>query len=248
MTFSQAYAELEHRFKMRVKTDNEGIFLPNIKPQGQVDFVLIGMEPSLGKWASNLDEARTKIERGFKNFAFSIEDFILHFCVKDYLCKGNATYYITDLSKSAMIVSTAALSCQDRYEGWYPLLEEELQAVAKPETAKISIGEKTGDFLSKKGLSGHVGTILHYSPQAAKYRGKESRCRQDLYREFSSKVSLSDIERTAEDVLAQAEMGSFVNDTLKRLRRGKGLTDSRKRLMFDYKTKFDSFPIRQSSR
>ena len=103
--FSEKYPALERKFRDRVAQDKEcfgleSLFLPNIAPQDPVDFVLIGMEPSIGgEGASILDVARKKIKRGFKNFARSTEDFILHFCIKEYLCVGWGTYYLTDLSK-----------------------------------------------------------------------------------------------------------------------------------------------------
>ena len=51
---------------------------PNFMPTGPVDYVLIGMEPSLGAWAPSAGEARAKIAAGFRNIMWSLEDFILH--------------------------------------------------------------------------------------------------------------------------------------------------------------------------
>ncbi len=52
MAFAQAYRELEGKFKAMVDKDKhshgiESVFLPNVKPTGQVDYVLVGMEPGL---------------------------------------------------------------------------------------------------------------------------------------------------------------------------------------------------------
>ena len=98
MSFSEQYAALECKFKEQVKKDNEdfGIesyFLANVAPKAPVDYVLVAMEPS-----------RPANIASIKNFAVSVEDFILHFCAKEYLCKGECerTYHITDLSKGAM--------------------------------------------------------------------------------------------------------------------------------------------------
>ena len=49
MTFAQAYSELEDKFKAMVDKDKrshgvESLFLPNVEPTGQVDYVLVGME------------------------------------------------------------------------------------------------------------------------------------------------------------------------------------------------------------
>ena len=245
MTFNEACKELEQAFERQVAKDNkrglnESIFLPHIRPAGPADFVLVGMEPSLGRWASNRDEARKKIERGFKNFTWSAEDFILHFCIKNYLCTGGRTYYITDLSKGAMLVREAADQRRERYEKWYPLLKKELQVVAKPGAPIISIGQEAGNFLSKNGLCGHKETILHYSAQTAGHRGEERRNQPNLYDEFSPTVGWQDIEQTVRRVMAEGEMCLFVDDILKRLRRGSRLTESRKELMFNYKVRFDT--------
>ena len=122
MSFSEQYAALEVKFKEQVKKDNEDFglksrFLANIAPKGQVDYVLIAMEPSL---PANIDD--------IKNFTVSVEDFILHFCVNEYLCKAGRTYHLTDLSKGAMLVSDASSSPAlryERYKRWYPLLCKE---------------------------------------------------------------------------------------------------------------------------
>ena len=59
MTFDQAYRKLEEEFRQRVEDDNKGgkfesILLPNVGPAGPVDYVLVGMEPSLGGWAKDV--------------------------------------------------------------------------------------------------------------------------------------------------------------------------------------------------
>ena len=93
---------------MKALAESEGdVFLPNTEPEGPVQYVLICMEPSLGRWARSADEARSKVEAGFRNFLFSMEDFILHFCARLYLCKPKERYHITDLSKGAMLVKRA---------------------------------------------------------------------------------------------------------------------------------------------
>ena len=68
MTFEEACRELEKEFVERVKHDNqrwtlESIFLPNVTPQGPVDYVLVGMEPSLGRWARTKEDGRPQKDR-----------------------------------------------------------------------------------------------------------------------------------------------------------------------------------------
>ena len=241
MTFHQAYKKFEQRFRNKVK-EEKTIFLPFVRPAGPVDYVLVGMESSLGRWASSdpcraHDEAHKKREQGMKHFAWSMEDFILHHCIRNYLCQGGETYYLTDLSKGAMLTKDAAGDRRARYEKWYPILEEEIGLIAKPEAKIISIGTVVGTFLSEKALYRHAGTILHYSTQAAKYRGREG-MPESKYLEFASSVELCHVLQTAEQVLEEgAVCPSLRDDILKRLKRS-GLSDSRKRLMFNYKIRF----------
>ena len=72
MAFAQAYRELEDKFRWMVGKDEichgiESVFLPNAAPAGQVDYVLVGMEPGLS--GMNFETAKKKIARGkFKNW------------------------------------------------------------------------------------------------------------------------------------------------------------------------------------
>src|SRR5205823_5284840 len=108
--------------RMKALADADGdVFLPVAEPEGPAHYVLIAMEPSLGWWARSADEARSKVEAGYRNFLFSIEDFILHFCVRRYLCGAAERYHITDLSKGAMLVERASLARSERYDRWFGL-------------------------------------------------------------------------------------------------------------------------------
>src|SRR4051812_6720269 len=128
MTFRADYQDLEARMKALAEADGD-VFLPNPEPLGPVEYVFVCMEPSLGRWARSPDEARARVEAGFRNFVFSIEDFILHFCIKHYLCEGTGRYHVTDLSKGAMPIKRASIARSDRYERWYELLVEEVDLV-----------------------------------------------------------------------------------------------------------------------
>lgn len=116
MTFKDDYAALEREFKRQVGKDNKELgiksrFLPNISPEGPVDFVLIAQEPSLG--GANIGKAGEKIKQGDRNFSGSFEDFILHFCIREYLCQGGKGYHLTDLAKGAMAVKVAESQRQE---------------------------------------------------------------------------------------------------------------------------------------
>ena len=122
MSCTEQYESLEAKFKKQINEDNDrwgvgSCFLPNIAPDGPVDYVLIAMEPSFGGGSG---EQQRGDEHSPKNFSGSLGDFILHFCIKEYLCEGERSYYLTDLSKGAMPVRLAATDRQRRYQNWFP--------------------------------------------------------------------------------------------------------------------------------
>ena len=135
MNFHDAYAVLDG--KIRKKVEEEGSeYIPLIPPERPVDFVLIAKEPSLGfvdgSKGNPSSEVHEKRIRGLKNFAWSFEDFMLHFCIREFLCQRRESYYLTDLAKGAMTVNAASQRPFDRYEDWYELLQMELGLVATP--------------------------------------------------------------------------------------------------------------------
>src|SRR5450759_1165356 len=144
--FHTVYRELEERMKALAEADCN-VFLPNPEPLGPVDYVLICMEPSFGRWARTADEARSKVEAGFRNFLSSIEVSILHFCVRRYLCEPEQRYHITDLSKGAMLVNRAGLARIQRYHKWYPLLLEELDLCATASAGIVAVGNVVSQYL-----------------------------------------------------------------------------------------------------
>src|SRR5581483_6448975 len=106
MDFAERMRDLEQEFAQAAAVDGD-VYLPNFTPSGPVDAVLIGMEPSLGRWARTSSEAAAKIAAGFRNFMWSPEDFILHYAARRSLCSRAGTYHITDISKGAMTVENA---------------------------------------------------------------------------------------------------------------------------------------------
>ena len=81
----RGWKALERRFKKQAISD-DCIYLPNSEPEVPVDHLFIAMEPSLGRWArgrtdvDRIRNAHQKIGQGFRNFLYSFEDFLLHFC------------------------------------------------------------------------------------------------------------------------------------------------------------------------
>ena len=130
--FAEEYKGLVDRFRDQVECDREkyemGIrYLPNFTPSGPVDYILIAMEPSTG--GSGRDEGPDP--EPALNSSWSVEDFILHYCVREYLCRRGETYHITDLAKGSMPVKDAESHRQKMYESWYPLLRNELALLHK---------------------------------------------------------------------------------------------------------------------
>ena len=244
MSFGERYRGLEEKFKKQIDVDNDrwGVgsqFLANIAPDGPVDYVLIAMEPSFGGGSGETPHGDA---HSSKNFSGSLQDFILHFCIKEYLCKGERSYYLTDLSKGAMPVRLAETDRQRRYETWFPLLCEELNLVAQTNARIVAIGNEVDGFLRRQNLPRSLaGKIIHYSYRAAGFWRRMPELYPERFEEFLATVCWADMERTIKRVMTDGQMGSAVaKDTLGRLREGSGLTEPRKMLMFTYMMQFES--------
>src|SRR5215472_18631943 len=210
-SFRTAYRDLEERMRARALADGD-VFLPNPEQEGPVQYVLICMEPSLGRWARSADEARSKVELGFRNFLFSIEDFILHFCARRYLCKPAERYYITDLSKGAMLVDRAGSSREERYDRWYQLLEEEINLVATPDAGIVAVGKVVSNYLRRKPFARSFTGVIHYSGQAGRARSEGIVGREDSFQAFRDSVSLEDLIATVVDVLRSTRVPDRIRD------------------------------------
>ena len=241
-SFQEEYQALECEFRARVDEDNayhgaQSVYLPNLAPQRPMDFVLVAMEPSTGGGAGELKKGKAFSP---KNFSGSVEDFILHFCIREFLCGGGRTYHLTDLSKGAMLTRHADEKREERYRKWYPLLNRELELVAKPNAPIIAIGNVVHGFLTNQGMSGLMGPILHYSPQAAGAWGKVPGRHPQQYCDFHTTVAWNNIEETVRRVMEENDLQPYMDGTMNRLRRGQKLTASRKKLMFTFKIQFDN--------
>ena len=237
-SFRVAYRALEERMKALAEADGD-VFLPNPEPEGPVDYVLICMEPSLGRWARSADQARIKVEAGFRNFLFSIEDFIFHFCIRRYLCGPAQRYHITDLSKGAMLVDRADLARVQRYDRWYALLQDEIDLVATSDAAIIAVGNVVSQHLERRGFRRPFAQIIHYSGLAG--RGERGIVgHEDGFQAFRNSVPMEDVSAMAEAVLRAASVPADIRDeTLARLARSQ-LSTSRQQLVFSYKLAFES--------
>jgi hypothetical protein len=236
--FRAAYQDLEARMKALAEADAD-VFLPNPEPLEPVQYVFVCMEPSLGRWARSADEARSKVEAGFRNFIYSIEDFILHFCIQQYLCEPTQRYHITDLSKGAMLVERAGVARTQRYDRWYRLLVEELDLVAKSGAGIFAVGNVVAEHLERRAFPRPFNKVIHYSGVAARARAAGIVGHQDSFAQFRSSVSLEHVLATAEDVLEAAVPASFRDEALARLARSR-LSESRLQLIFNYKLAFEA--------
>jgi hypothetical protein len=236
--FRAAYRELEARMKVLAEADGD-VFLPNPEPLTPVEYVFISMEPSLGRWARSADEARSKVEAGFRNFVSSMEDFILHFCIQQYLCEPSQRYHITDMSKGAMLVERADVTRTQRYDRWYGLLLEELDLVATSGAAIFTIGNAVAQHLEKRAFPRPYTKLIHYSGLAGRARAARIVGHEDSFEKFRKSVSLKHLLATAEDVLlASAVPASFRDETVSRLKKSQ-LSASRQKLIFSYRLAFE---------
>ena len=238
MTFEQAYRELEKEFRRRVADDCrqwkfDSVYLPNVAPQGPVDYVLVAMEPSLEGWANDLVDAKKRINLGFRNFCGVWQ---LHYPVGKYLCQDGENFYLTDLAKGAMATGSPGAANEEKYDAWFPLLEKELALVAKPDAKIISVGGRVGSFLLKKGLYGHVGTVPHYSGQAARYWGREIPGREKEFEKFQSELGV--IPSWTHKPYQPCGTGHECKEV--------SPTETQVRLLFDYQVRFER--IRQQER
>jgi hypothetical protein len=234
-SFGKAYNDLKRKM-IRLSEMDGDVFVPNIDPPGKVDYLFIGMEPSLGGWSKDELDASAKVNRGFRNFLDGYETMILHYSIRKYLLKKNERYYITDFSKGAMFVELAKSNRKNRYARWYTLLNEEIQLLVKPSTRIYAVGSKVEDGLRQNKFTKPFTRILHYSTNAAALRsipGKEKE-----FESFSSQVSHEDFLEIASLVLDESSIPEeFSKRSYDKMARS-SLTISRKKLMFNYQNTF----------
>ena len=189
-----AYRNLERSFEAQVIRDRAhaiervvqkwGVYLPCVEPESQVDYVLVGMEPS-SEWYKCIEHGEKMVAEGFRNFhgprdeeerlaLYAGNDRLAFFIlsIEHYLRQpGEKTYHLTDIAKGAVSGEVAALDRERRYREWYPMLLEEIEMVGKPDAPVIAIGRDVENFLVKRDLKGTTGrslhAVLHYSFNAS---------------------------------------------------------------------------------
>jgi hypothetical protein len=219
------------------------------------------MEPSLGAWvrvrgeAEAKAEGRAQVQAGFRNFVTSIEDFILHFAVRQFLCGPSQRYYITDLTKGAMLVKRAGANRTQRYDRWFPLLVAEVDLVAAPGAHVFAVGDTVDQYLRGRSFTRNLassihysGKVIHYSPLAGQARSAGVRGHEASFELFRGSVSLESVLATARAVLRESVPPRFQADTLTRLSRQRELSESQQKLIFNYKLAFEPARRRGASR
>ena len=237
--FEQAYNELEVRMEDFAKRNNE-IYVPNIVPHGPVDYIFICMEPSLGEWARNRNEAESRLKDGFRNFLDGYNTMIFHYAIRNYLCRNNQRYHITDLSKGAMLVKHADEDRIARYKNWYSLLLEEIELVASAHCIVFCVGSHVARFLEEQKFPRPATRLIHYSGTAVRHWDIVVREHEEDFKLFKSSVTQKDFMDDAKDIIESSGVPHVISErALARLRRG-NLTISRLKLMFNYKSSFDA--------
>jgi hypothetical protein len=237
--FKQEYNDLEVRMGDFAKSNGE-IYVPNIIPRCPVDYIFICMEPSLGEWAKSPNDAKNKLKAGFRNFLDGFNTMILHYAIRNFLCKNNQGYHITDLSKGAMLVKNADDSRIERYKNWYPLLLDEMELVASSNVIVFAVGAHVANFLERENFPWEYKQLIHYSGNAVSHWDNAIREHYDDFKLFQNTVTHEDFLANARVVIENSGVPSAISErALGRLRRA-DLTLSRRKLMFNYKLIFDA--------
>ena len=172
--FPEKYARLEQGFQDQVECDRRkyepgGGYLPNFTPSGPVDYILVAMEPSTGVHGGHEGQA----PESSLNFSWSVEDFILHYCAREYLCRRGETITLRISPRAACPSRMQNATDKRGMKGGIPCCGGSLPLLQTTEkTRLIAVGKVVEDFLKKKGLCKQVERVLHYSPAAASHRDK----------------------------------------------------------------------------
>ena len=254
MTFNKRYDQLEQRFITEVELQNRRNddiwcyphYLPNLKPEGPVDFILVAQQPSMGM-PFHAPHRCPGIVSPVPNFAMAFGDFFLHACIRRYLCQGPFTYHLTDLSKAASPVGAVL-----QYELWYPLLAEELGLLAKDWTRVLGIGGSAHAYLSKRSseLHAHTGVdyvygVPHFATQGIGTWRRIAQANHVNYKRF----------RESHHVLTRNEIDSAIRAVLKDHTEGaewtvrrlanQTLTEDYYKLMYCYAVRFERLVNRE---
>lgn len=190
-------------------------FMPSLAPTGPVDYVFVGQDPSLGRWARNHQDATALTAAGYR----SIHPVALHFPIRKYLLKPGERYCITDIAKGAMYGKEANDDKEartQRWERWWTLLEAELGLVAKPGARIVALGKAVEDYLRKHDCGAHP--LVHYAAlmEYATHRKRELAGHEEDFEQFKGSVSLADVIAVWQDVLDESVPTEFHDEERRR--------------------------------
>ena len=216
----------------------EMVYLPNKLPPKKVPYIFIGMEPSFGKWAKSEIEAKEKISSGFVNFYSSKEDFILHYSIQKYLSNE---YYITDVSKIAMLVKNANEIRPLIYPYWQNHLKEEIQLFQCDGGEIFSIGNTPQKVLDYIFPSRSIRKIMHYSPAARGARKILTELYPDEFELFKTSIDSNEVSDFCLNLLVEIGLSDKLFNHIKStgIDKLKMLNNSDLQLMFSYKKEFE---------
>lgn len=113
------------------------------------------------------------------------------------------TYHVTDVAKGAALAGEAPEHRLERWEKWYPLLVQEVDLVAKSDAKVLAVGKDPAQFLEGKGFK-LSGTILSYSPTAARWRMAAAKDRAAEFQRFANSVAIADVMNVARAATTEA--------------------------------------------
>jgi hypothetical protein len=243
--FAARYRALESKFRCFAEQDGD-VYLPNIEPAGPVDCILVAIEPSFGRWARTKPEADARIAAGFRNFLGSLEDFLVHHAARTVWCRDGGSYHLTDLSKGAMLVAKARVDRARRYDRWYGLLLDEIDLLAHGKTAVCALGRQVADALRTRRFPRQFVEFLHHSGQAGLGRRRVLVGHEADFDRFAETVTLAPVLRDAHAILEAAGIPDRLRAEILTRVGHSPLTESRKRLLFIYRTRFEALRASQT--
>lgn len=114
--------------------------------------------------------------------------------------------------------------------------------VARHGARVFAVGKEVGRHLKLHRFPHPYDVILHYSSMAAKARHDGIRGREREFESFRTAVRHEDLVRTAAQVLNEAALPPDMQDGILQRIKKADLSDSRVKLLFNYKVAFAILP------
>lgn len=229
------------------------VYLPNSLPSKKVKYIFIAMEPSFGNWAKSEEDAKEQIELGFKNFIYSKDDLLLHFSINNFL---SDSYYVTDVSKIAMMGEDAKIIRKLIYPMWSEHLIYEINTFGKEECMLFALGR-----IAENEINNRIGSvkkaeyILHYSFEArgarhnTVFNQKKGIDFRNDFNDFKKNFDYDELENFAEKFVKDNIKNSTIRQkvfdygvkNIKKIKSSKSDLDLK--LIFCYKMKFDKINV-----